>query len=105
MGPDWKDTCQDRVLYLLYHYIEIVTVLVQHVIIVIIVISVLSTFLVASGPWEGRVPGKGGSLGRAGPWEGRVPEKGDQPGNSNAEVDYCHVAGADVLSADKPDFP
>ena len=88
MGADWKDTCQDRVLYLLYHYIEIVTVLVQNVIIVIIVLSVLSTFLVASGPWEGR-----------------VPEKGDQPGNSNAEVDYCHVAGADVLSAGKPDFP
>ena len=31
--------------------------------------------------------------------------KGEQPGNSNAEVDGCHIAGADVMSADKPSFP
>ena len=49
-----------NVLYWLYQYIEIVGVLVHHVIIVIL--NVLSTFLVVSGPWEGRVPGKGGSL-------------------------------------------
>ena len=71
--------CQDRVLYLLYQciccisifvvtvyllyqYIETVIVLVHQVIIAIL--SVLSTFLVVSGPWEGRVPGKGESLGR-----------------------------------------
>ena len=78
------DRCQGHVLYLLY--IEIVIVLVQHVIIVIL--SVLSIFLVVSGPWEGRVPGRG-----------------EQPGNSNAEVDGCHIVGADVLSADKPGFP
>ena len=49
-----------NVLYLLYQYIEIVGVLVHHVIIVIL--NVLSTYLVVSGPWEGRFPGKGGSL-------------------------------------------
>ena len=54
--------------------IEIVILVVQHVI--IIILSVLSTFLVVSGPWERRVPGKGGSLGRAGPCEGRFPGKG-----------------------------
>ena len=53
--------------------------------VIIVMLSVLSTFLVVSGPWEGR-----------------VPRKGDQPGNSNAEVDDCHDAAADVLSGDKP---
>ena len=38
-------------LYLLYQYIEIVIVLVHHVI--IIILSMLSTFLAVSGPWEG----------------------------------------------------
>ena len=56
----WIGRCQDRVLYLLYQCIEFVIVSIHHVIIVIL--TVLSTFLVVSGPWEGRVPGKGGSL-------------------------------------------
>ena len=46
--------------YIFVSLIEIVIVLVQHVILVIL--SVLSTFLVVSGSWEGRVPGRGGSL-------------------------------------------
>ena len=56
--------------------------------VIIVILSVLSTFLVVSGPWERRVPGKR-----------------EQPANANAEVDGCHITGADVVSVYEPGFP
>ena len=76
----WIDRCQDRALYLLDQYIEIVTVLVQHVIIVIF--SVLSTSLV-------------GSLRRA--CSQAIPML--------RSMGVIIIADAYVLSADKPVFP